>query len=51
MKKLILLIITLAACVMLSFTACAVTETDEDPRAPEAIVIKPTDLWSSPGEL
>ena len=45
MKKLILLIITLAACVLLSFPAAA-AEPNEDETCPAgSIVINPKDLW------
>lgn len=46
MKKLILLIITLAACVLLAVPACAATVPDEEETHPAgAIVINPNDLW------
>lgn len=46
MKKLILLIIPLIACVLLSFPACAASEPNEDETYPAgSIVITPKDLW------
>lgn len=46
MKKLILLIIPLIACVLLSFPACAATEPEEEETLPAgSIVINPKDLW------
>lgn len=44
MKKIILLITTLAACVLLAFPACA-EQYEEETRRLEPIVINPTDLW------
>ncbi len=45
MKKLILLTATLAACVLMAFTAYAASEPDEEDRPPGVIVINPQDLW------
>ena len=44
MKKIILLITTLATCVLLAFPACA-EQYEEETRRLEPIVINPTDLW------
>lgn len=45
MKKLILLTATVAACVLMAFTAYAASEPDEEDRPPGVIVINPQDLW------
>ena len=46
MKKLILLITALAACVLFAFPACAATEPEEEETHwSEPIVINPNDLW------